>query len=190
MKIFEQENFIPDYECKHLLWYQKNNASNDTSKWSDKNNDWTSRTVSLDSLRVDSYTREIVEAIHYRCCIALGKFYDIDVVYPEYNNLVYWREGMDMKPHADNTYIDAPHERHYCPQRDYAGILYLNDEYEGGHTYFPDHNYEVQPKTGKILMFSAGVDDIHGVTKVTKGHRYTMALWFTKKREFLFKLNE
>ena len=29
MKIFEQENFIPDYECKHLLWYQKNNASND-----------------------------------------------------------------------------------------------------------------------------------------------------------------
>ena len=38
----------------------------------------------------------------------------------------------------------------------------------------------VKPKCGRLVGFSAGKENLHGVTAVTKGKRCAVALWFTQ----------
>ena len=72
-------------------------------------------------------------------------------------------------------------------------ILYLNGDFEGGDFFFaksmtdltPD--VRVKPRCGRLVGFSAGQDNLHGVGQdnlhgvlgVTKGRRCAIALWFT-----------
>ena len=37
----------------------------------------------------------------------------------------------------------------------------------------------MKPKCGRLVGFSAGKENLHGVTAVTKGRRCAVALWFT-----------
>ena len=37
----------------------------------------------------------------------------------------------------------------------------------------------VDPKCGRMVGFSAGKENMHGVTAVTRGRRCAVALWFT-----------
>ena len=37
----------------------------------------------------------------------------------------------------------------------------------------------VKPKCGRLVGFSAGKENMHGVKAVSKGHRCAVALWFT-----------
>jgi hypothetical protein len=91
--------------------------------------------------------------------------------------LVKWEGGQPMRPHADSAFTDG--SPHPTPHRDYAAIVYLNDDYEGGDIYFPNQNVQVAPRRGLLLIFRGGVSHIHGVREVTKGIRYTMPSWYT-----------
>ena len=65
--------------------------------------------------------------------------------------------------------------------RDYSGVLYLNDEFEGGDFFWAHRNLTidttVRPACGRLVAFSAG--EYHGVTGITSGTRCAVALWFT-----------
>ena len=61
-----------------------------------------------------------------------------------------------------------------------SSIIYLNDNYEGGHTYFGDGTTFV-PVTGRAIFFD-GQYYRHGVSAISKGPRYTVATWFTHAR--------
>jgi leucine proline-enriched proteoglycan (leprecan) len=69
--------------------------------------------------------------------------------------------------------------------RDYSAILYLNEEFEGGEFFFAHSTADltpqekVSPKCGRLVAFSAGKENMHGVLAVTKGRRCAVALWFT-----------
>lgn len=80
-----------------------------------------------------------------------------------------WREGMEMHPHGDHA-----HGRY--PERDYASLIYLNDDYDGGELYIPSLDIEVKPEKGMLLTFAGGTL-MHGVKKVTRGTRYTNSCW-------------
>ena len=66
-----------------------------------------------------------------------------------------------------------------------SAILYLNDDIRGGDFFFarslsdlsPD--VLVQPKCGRLVGFSAGKENLHGVLPVIEGRRCAIALWFT-----------
>ena len=62
-----------------------------------------------------------------------------------------------------------------------SSIIYLNDEFEGGHTYFEDGT-SFAPLTGRAIFFD-GQYFVHGVSKIKNKDRYTVATWF-KKNEF------
>ena len=36
---------------------------------------------------------------------------------------------------------------------------------------------------GRLVFFSSGAENVHGVTPITQGKRYTLTLWFTKNRD-------
>jgi leucine proline-enriched proteoglycan (leprecan) len=65
--------------------------------------------------------------------------------------------------------------------RDYSGVLYLNDDFEGGDFFWAHRNLSidtiVRPACGRLVAFSAG--EYHGVTGITSGTRCAVALWFT-----------
>tara|TARA_B100000131_G_scaffold1213_1_gene1275 strand:+ start:264 stop:839 length:576 start_codon:yes stop_codon:yes gene_type:complete len=186
-KVFEKDNFLTQDECNLLIDYQKAHCANDIQNWSlqDHDSNWNSRIVVLDKID-DSIVRKLVEAVHYKISILCAKSYNVDYVYPEFSNLVYWAPGMSLGVHADNMWINDPKKSHYASHRDFSMVIYLNDNYEGGKTFFNDNGYKVQPKTGKLIYFTSGKEDAHGVTKVISGHRYTFALWFTKNKKRLF----
>ena len=189
--IVERENFLNPEDCNLLIEYQKSHSSNDSSNWSlgDHKSNWESRIFVCDEIDDDNI-RSIIESIHYRVCSICAKFDTEEVVYPEFSNLVYWGTGMELGAHADNFWIDNPEKPHYSCHRDYSAVIYLNNNYVGGETFFVKNGYEVEPKIGKLILFTSGKEHVHGVKQVTSGSRYTMALWFTKNENKIFKIND
>lgn len=62
------------------------------------------------------------------------------------------------------------------PFIEWSTIMYLNspEEYDGGIIFFPNQNFSYKPKQYSAVFFpSAGSEYIHGITTVTRGHRYT-----------------
>ncbi len=106
--------------------------------------------------------------------------HDFGVTQPLYADtlqIVRWVEGNMQHPHADAEQLDG--SAHPFPWRAYASIIYLNDDFEGGQIYFPQHNLEPKIEPGILAFFPGDRRFIHGVKPVTKGVRYTIASFFT-----------
>ena len=174
--IIEQDDFLTIDECNSLIDYLKNNLVLDLSE-----DFWHGRTLGCTNIN-DVFIRKLVEQIHYRISNICVRSFDEDVIYPEYSNLVYWAPGMVLDAHADNFFLHDPSAEHYTSHRDYSSVIYLNDDYVGGETFFVD-NRDIKPKVGKMILFTSGKDDVHGVREVISGDRFTMSLWFTKNKE-------
>lgn len=56
-------------------------------------------------------------------------------------------------------------------------LVYLNDNYEDGYLYFPQHDYYFKPKPGSLVTFPGSLYYVHGVTPITSGIRYTISQW-------------
>jgi predicted 2-oxoglutarate/Fe(II)-dependent dioxygenase YbiX len=93
-----------------------------------------------------------------------------------------WRAGSEMPPHADDQHPD-PTERHATPDRDYAVILYLNDDFEGGELWFPDLGVEIKPKKGTLVAFPGGASHFHGIAPIRGGDRYSLLCWLSRDGE-------
>ena len=84
-----------------------------------------------------------------------------------------WDVGSSANPHSDNSDFDGNPTEGFDNLK-YVGILYLNSDYEGGDLYFPDHDISIHPNSGSMYIFSGGVENIHGVTEITRGTRYSI----------------
>ncbi len=108
----------------------------------------------------------------------LREFYELTApVFADTVQLVRWRQGMSMPPHADRANPDG--SAHGMPFRDFASIVYLNDAYDGGELYFPRLDLLVQPAKGMLVAFTGGWHHEHGVTLVRRGDRLTMPAFYT-----------
>jgi hypothetical protein len=93
-------------------------------------------------------------------------------VKPNNSHAQKWEVGAFANPHSDNSDHDGNYNAFETNK--YVGILYLNDNYEGGELYFPDHGISIRPEAGMFITFPGGHENIHGVTEITQGTRYTM----------------
>ena len=62
-----------------------------------------------------------------------------------------------------------------------AIVIFLNNNFEGGELLL-GIDKKVIPKTGKIVMFTGGPENIHRVNEIIKGKRNTMLLWLSEKK--------
>ncbi|XP_066247278.1 prolyl 3-hydroxylase 1-like [Euwallacea similis] len=91
--------------------------------------------------------------------------------------------------HADNCNLlkDNVCEKKYPAfyWRDYSAILYLNGDFEGGEFIFSADSKgkriqsSIIPRCGRMVGFSSGNENLHGVKAVKKGKRCALAVWFT-----------
>ncbi|XP_042202551.1 prolyl 3-hydroxylase 2 [Callorhinchus milii] len=99
------------------------------------------------------------------------------------------RNDLSHPIHADNCLLDPDanecwKEAPAYTYRDYSAILYLNGDFEGGEFIFTESDAKtitasVKPRCGRMVSFSSGGENPHGVRAVTKGQRCAVALWFT-----------
>lgn len=89
-----------------------------------------------------------------------------------------------------HMHVDQNSTAHYT----YSGLLYLSTygvEFTGGRLFFYGKDEVtveqiVEPRRGRVAIFTSGPENPHNVEKLTSGNRYTLSFWFTcdAKREF------
>ena len=73
--------------------------------------------------------------------------------------------GQQFKMHRDIPYRPSDNERSFVTM-----LIYLNEDYDGGETFFMDGS--IVPETGKCLLFQQNI--LHAGVKVTDGVKYAI----------------
>lgn len=75
--------------------------------------------------------------------------------------------------HMDNWYETSNGDLKPRPfnKHDRSGLLYLNDDFEGGEIRFIKNDFIIKPKPGTFIFFEGNLDSAHEVLEVTSGVR-------------------
>lgn len=172
------EEFLSHQECDYLISLVK-----DRDLWQEvPNSSWDKRSVNIQAI-YSELPREAFDLMK-NTTLRVKNFIEKNMsegeeVYPDIVSINRWFPGMSQDPHADDmTNTDIKGYEH----RAFGSIIYLNTEYEGGHTYYPTHGVEITPKVGMVAIHPGDVNHLHGVTEVQGGMRYTIAsFWIHDK---------
>ena len=88
-----------------------------------------------------------------------------------YIQIVRWPIGSKQNPHYDTVQDHTT----------LASIIYLNDNFIGGETYFTD-GMTFAPRQGRLILFD-GLYFEHGVHDVSGNERYVVAAWYKKNEK-------
>lgn len=108
---------------------------------------------------------------------------------PLYNSTIDSVEGpqflrYDINDHYDKHNDSESYENGKLKRvvnRDISLLLYLNDDYEGGHLEFTELQLTIRPKAGMLIAFPSYLEFEHKVHPVTKGTRYAIVSWIATK---------
>ena len=170
------EDFISKENCEYLI-----NAAVASDLWRTAGHEfWDNRTINyIDMVSFDKKAADIMIDALIRCKEAIKKAYNLEEIYPDLLQVIRWFPGMQQTPHSDDmSHTDITGHEH----RAFGSVLYLNDDYEGGHTYYPNFNFDITPKAGALAFHPADVEHLHGVTEVKELIRYTIASFWTKEK--------
>lgn len=103
----------------------------------------------------------------------------------------------------DNNTAKTVHDEYWHPHVDketyssfhYTSLLYLSDhqrDFQGGRFIFIDENKaenktlysSIEPKKGRVSVFTSGAENLHHIEKVTEGTRYAITISFTCNKQF------
>jgi hypothetical protein len=163
--IYIEHSFLDDETCLKLQEFAS------AWCWADSPDEfWSKRVLPFGEIHepIASITNGIKQRI---AGYIQGKYHDrahCDTI-----DLVRWQDGKEMPPHRDAMDVYM--------YRDWGSVLYLNDDYEGGHTYYPELNIDVKPKAGSLVVHEG--DALHGVKPVEGNTRYTIASFWTKDKK-------
>ena len=151
--ILIEENFLDKNLCKELVKFTIANKSN--------------MVKFRDVLEIDFSDME--PSLHKKLCIQYLSFLAQRniIVFPECVRLVLWSKGSKQPLHFDKARDTTT----------LTSITYLNDDFVGGKTFF-ENEVVVKPETGKTVFFN-GCKYKHGVSQVTSGFRYVLAVWYS-----------
>ena len=154
MELQKYNNFLTKSECEYIIEYTKNLDSY-------KNN---TPNRNLEFYHITDYTDfKFLE----------DKLDSINIINKPVFNINKYKEGYYFLPH-----IDMGGE--YDPEKERIRTVIINlsteDSFSGGDLYVGGD--KIKYKQGKALSFYSST--VHEVTKITKGFRYSIALWLKK----------
>ena len=178
LEIFYIDNFLDNYECKHLIKAIRSKlrpselSSPDADKFFR-----TSKTCDLAALN-DS----IIQSIDNKICSLM----QIKKELSEPIQGQYYEVGQEFKPHTD---FFEDHELEInggaLGQRSYTVMIYLNSTEQGGETTFPLIDEEFSPSEGKAVIWcnlnpdmSPNNFSMHHAKQVRKGYKAIITKWF------------
>jgi hypothetical protein len=171
------DNILEQEDVDQLISY-----CNTTDKWRVIAEHWFWHNRTINYLVINEENKNlgsILEKIIKKTQKLLIEEYKLeDPIYADTLDLVRWFPGMKQEPHCDD--MSDNKDVHSAFQHRYFGcVLYLNENYVGGHTYYPQHNFSIKPKTGTLAVHLGDCNHRHGVTKIENNIRYTVASFWT-----------
>jgi len=151
-KIIIQDNFLSKKECDNLIKF-----------YNSKPNQVSYKTTFPLNLFVNDHKSLVKKINNY------GKSINNSVI--DWFQIVKWpfpNDGMEM--HFDDASAITS----------LSAIVYLNDDYMGGYTYFEDKTHVAAVK-GRAIFFD-GKKYKHGVSMIDNNERYTLAVWLKKDK--------
>jgi hypothetical protein len=91
---------------------------------------------------------------------------------PDYFSIRKYNSLADMGKHVD---AEDPTDKSHPVV---SGVLYLNDQYEGGEIYFPEQNIKIKPEAGSLVMFPSYRPYFHHPLPVTSGNKYMVPFFW------------
>ena len=138
---------------------------------------WNDRQCSSDILqRLSMPVFEIIDKYITKMQLELERIYNLRLS-PRPPVIMKWRPGIEQRPHADKQLNNG--EPNAFVDYDLNSLFYYNEDFEGGELYYPQHDMTIKPKPGLAVAHPGDVNYLHGVTLVTKGHRYTTPSFYT-----------
>ena len=177
-------NFISPEEVRTILDYAKHETPKDWGADID-NIFWRNRSFTLNHIEKptpkDKLIFELLMSIRNRVKQHIIEINSLTVpIYGDSLSIIRWPEGYGQGLHADAEY-DTPEKGEYIFSHRYCGsLIYLNDDFDGGEIYFPQHDLELKPVPGMMLTFPGTREYLHGVRPVTSGIRYVISSFYTK----------
>jgi hypothetical protein len=166
---------IKHWDYTESVWNEEGVMTYDASFWADRVANAHSILKHDDGEKIFYIIKDLVERLKKD----VDKFFKVDA-FPTNPAIVRWLPGQYQMPHADKELhengAEGPND---FPYFDLAGLFYLNDDYEGGQLYFPQHNIEFKPKAGAAYFFPGDKNYIHGVKEITSGVRYVIPFFWT-----------
>lgn len=178
-KFFVKKQFLPPTQCEELIKYYNDSIEEKQARgvgFFDGRLLWYSR------VEDSSPAKEIMRQTRINTIKLIKEFYALGhEIYGDSIQLVSWPEGLGMTPHYDNRHPDK-NEPHPSSWREYAGVIYLNDDYRGGELFISSANPPIvlKPEKGMLVVFGGGDGYMHGVNPAYGNARYTMPCWFTQ----------
>ena len=78
---------------------------------------------------------------------------------------------------------DGHYKEHYDSSRHsprvFSAVLYLNDVFEGGETYFPKFDISIRPEKNKLVLFPANYIYVHSAKPPKSNKKFCVVTWFT-----------
>ena len=167
-------DFLTEPECDIIVAYTEKHLNLFDNK-QQSNEFWDKRVINVKDFQ-DKNIRELIIHINKNIGATLEMLCN-KPVYPDTLQVVRWIRGYELNPHADKENPDGT--PHPFPWRDFATLVYLNDNFDGGQIYWPNKNKELKPKKGTLAIFPGTVEFLHGVKETTEGTRYTLPSFFT-----------
>jgi predicted 2-oxoglutarate/Fe(II)-dependent dioxygenase YbiX len=180
-------HFLTENEYRQLRDFAERNsvAFGET----DTHDYWKGRTLTPSDI-ADEGVRQIFRATRDRILAKVSKVLAAELgpqptLYSDLINFARWPPGYELQPHADSENPNGV--EHPFPWRDFATVMYLNDDYEGGEIFFPNLGLELKPQPRTLIVFPGTLFFLHGVKRVTRGMRHTIASFLTFDAEHQYE---
>ncbi|KAB8029207.1 2OG-Fe(II) oxygenase [Fluviispira multicolorata] len=162
--------------CDSQLWYQAKIA---TAK---KDNDGLNKIITivdtnirnancirLADLNLSDIPKSIQCLKHVQRIVGDFASSEFGLIFNEFGDaeVVRYSEGGMFKPHTD-----AHRENSH---RAFTIIVYLNEDFIGGETYFPNLDYKCIPKSGLVLLFLS--NELHSSLPIIEGKKNIIVFW-------------
>ena len=174
-----QNEFLTQDEVNQFL-----DAIQNTNAWQKSGVEfWDERIISFHNVKdkLGGDLNILFSSVINRIKDFINKEYEPDKeIVPDAISICRWFPGMEQPPHADDmTNTDTKGYEHNL----FGSIIYLNTNYTGGKTYYPDYGIEITPEVGKLAVHPGDVNHMHGVSKIEENIRYTIACFWKYKVE-------
>jgi prolyl 4-hydroxylase len=184
-RVFEIENFLSPVEMDHIQMLSYATMTDDEQERGHakipRSEDFITDAIyarAADAFQMDE------ALLRFRHPNELPEFKDSSITVAEKLHVLNYKEGQDYALHAD---FSMPGLVNLQPSRFATMILYLNDDFKGGETWFPKASPKpltVKPKKGKAVFFYNMLPDgnldersLHAGLPVTQGEKWMANLW-------------
>lgn len=167
-------NFIRSLGYNHEMKKSNETDWRTSSSFEDKNNDLKFHTEKIYNLIRDKFW--YIQNFNFGCL--------------ERPQVLKYDVGQEYKTHHD--YFNYPNKFVSDNDRIATVIVYLNDDFEGGETFFPHLNVRVKPIKGSAIFFEykyireLNEMTLHAGLPVTSGTKYIATTWI-RPNEFTMK---